>query len=647
MKAILGDSGVPESLAWPESLDRAGRRAAYTFADDLFLLDLAASRFERLTRTAEKEGVPRLSPDGRRLAFVRGNDLFVLDLASRAEIRLTSDGSATVLNGALSWVYWEEVFDHEDAGFWWSADGSAIAFLRTDESAVSPVSFGDFKPAVPRVITQRYPKAGGVNPSVRLGIADVGSGATAWMDPEVAPYEYVVAVEWSPDNRRVAVQTVNRLQTRLDLYFVDRASGKPTRVLSETDGGWVNTHDLEFLEDGKGFLWSSERDGYTHLYRYAADGTLVNPVTKGAVVGAGPRWLHHGPSRGDRGGGRGARPRLLHRPREVAGRAAPLPGAPRRIGPGEAVARGRRPPGDLQPGSPLLPRRPLEPRDAALAVAPRRRRGAPGDARAAAGRAPGRPRRARPGAADACPRRTASPLQASILKPKDFDPARRYPVILAVYGGPGAPTVLDRWGGDVYFNQLLLKEGYVVASIDNRSATAASRAHETSVARRLWSDGELGDLVAGVRWLKAQPWVDPERIGVWGWSGGGMFTLVALTRSKEFKAGIAVAPGTDWRFYDTKFTEAYMKPPAENPDGYEHTSLVSRAKDLHGRLLLVFGTHDDNVHPQNSWAFVDEAVKAGIPFDLMAYPMRKHGIEDRPARIHLFHKMLEFWKQRL
>jgi dipeptidyl-peptidase-4 len=216
-----------------------------------------------------------------------------------------------------------------------------------------------------------------------------------------------------------------------------------------------------------------------------------------------------------------------------------------------------------------------------------------------------------------------------------------------VYGGPGSPKVLDVWDGNLWFNQLLLAEGYVVASIDNRSATAASRAHETSVARRLWSDGELGDLEAGVRWLKAQPWVDPERVGVWGWSGGGMFTLVALTRSKEFKAGIAVAPGTDWRFYDTKFTEAYMKPPAENPDGYEHTSLVSRAKDLHGRLLLVFGTYDDNVHPQNSWAFVDEAVKAGIPFDMMAYPMRKHGIVDRPARIHLFNKMLEFWKQRL
>ena len=288
LKALLGESGMPESLAWPESLDRAGRRAAYTFGDDLFLLDLAASRFERLTRTAEAESIPRLSPDGRRLAFVRGNDLFVLDLASRAESRLTSDGSDSVRSGALSWVYWEEVFDRQDAGFWWSPDGTAIAFLRSDEFAVSSVSFADFKPVVPRVITQRYPKAGGANPSVKLGVVEVASGATVWMDPDAAPYEYVVAVEWAPDSRKVAVQTENRLQTRLDLYFVERTTGKPTRVLTETDAGWVNTHDLEFLEGGKAFLWSSERDGYTHLYRYAADGTLLNAVTKGPWSVRGP-----------------------------------------------------------------------------------------------------------------------------------------------------------------------------------------------------------------------------------------------------------------------------------------------------------------------------------------------------------------------
>ncbi len=646
LKELLGDSGLPETLDWPASLDRAGRRAAYVFADDLFLLDLGASRFERLTRTAEKESTPRLAPDGRRLAFVRDNDLYVVDLATRAESRLTRDGSGSVLNGALSWVYWEEVFDHEDAGFWWSPDGSAIAFLRTDESAVSTAEFVDFKPAVPRVLTQRYPKAGGANPSVRLGIVEVASGATVWMDPEAAPCEYVVAVEWSPDGRRVAVQTEDRPQTRLDLYLVDRRSGQPTRVLTETDAGWMNTHELEFVEKGEGFLWSSERDGYTHLYRYRADGTLLNAVTKG-------QWSVRGP-----GGFTTAPLGAIVAVDETRGlvyftalEKSPVERHLYRVRlDGSGMERLSREDGvhrptfsldsrfyvDAHSGHATLPSLSLHDADGG-----RKADLAPARGDLLTGLDVQYP------ALLTVPAEDGTPLQASILKPKGFDPARRYPVILHVYGGPGAPRVLDRWDGSAWFDQLLLKEGYVVAAVDNRSATAASWAHETSVARRLWSEGELADLLAGVRWLKAQPWVDPERVGIWGWSGGGMFTLVALTRSKEFKAGIAVAPGTDWRFYDTKFTEAYMKPPAENPDGYEQTSLPRRAKDLHGRLLLVFGTHDDNVHPQNGWAFADELVAAGIPFEMMAYPMRKHGIEDRPASIHLFKKMLEFWKERL
>ena len=645
LKALLGEPGVPESLAWPESLDRAGRRAAYTFADDLFLLDLAASRFERLTRTAEAESLPRLSPDGRRLAFVRGNDLFVLDLASRVESRLTSDGSSSVKNGALSWLYWEEIFDRGDTGFWWSPDGSAVAFLRTDESQVSQVSFSDFKPSEPRVITQRYPRAGGVNPSVRVGIVDVVSGTAAWMDTEAAPYEYVVDVEWAPDSRRVAVQTENRMQTRLDLYFVDRASGKPIRVLTETDAAWVNTQDLEFIEGGKGFLWSSDRDGYTHLYRYAADGTLLNPVTKGPwSVRSGSFTL--APKQAiaavDEARGLVYFTALEKSPVERQLYRVRLDGSGQeRVSREDGVHQvsfslDRRHYLDAHSSHATLPSLTLRAADGSPVTTP-----APARADLLAGLDLQYPELLTVPAAD------GTPLHARILKPKGFDASRRYPVVLDVYGGPGAPKVLDLWDGSLLFNQLLLAEGYVVASIDNRSATAASRAHETSVARRLWSDGELGDLVAGVGWLKAQPWVDPQRVGIWGWSGGGMLTLVALTRSQEFKAGIAVAPGTDWRFYDTKFTEAYMKPPAENPDGYEHTSLVSRAKDLHGRLLLVFGTYDDNVHPRHSWAFVDEAVKAGIALDMMAYPMRKHGIEDRPARIHLFKKMLEFWKERL
>jgi dipeptidyl-peptidase-4 len=646
LRGLLGDSGLPEAIEWPESLDRAGKRGAYVLADDLFVLDLRASRFDRVTRTAATESIARLSPDGARLAFVRDNDLFAVDLATRAEVRLTHDGSPSVLNGALSWVYWEEIFDHEPAGFWWSPDGGAIAFLRTDESAVSTAQFVHFAPALPRVLTQRYPKAGSANPSVRLGIVEVESGRTSWVDAGAAPWEYVVAVEWSPDGRRVAVQAMNRQQTRLDLYFVDRGSGRATRVLTEADPAWVNTHEIEFVEGGGSFLWSSERDGHTHLYRYRSDGSLVNAVTRGPWSVRGPGGFTTAPlgsiAAVDESRGVVYFTALEKSPVERHLYRARLDGS--------AMERLSRENGVHRPSFSLDARFYVDAHSAHATLPSLSIHEADGARKAVLA----------PARADllagldvqypellTVPADDGRPLHASILKPRGFDPARRHPVILHVYGGPGAPRVLDRWDGASWFNQLLLGEGFVVAAVDNRSATAASRADETSVARRVWSDGELADLLAGVRWLKAQPWVDPGRVGVWGWSGGGMFTLVALTRSKEFKAGIAVAPGTDWRYYDTKFTEAYMKPPADNPEGYDHTSLVTRAKDLHGRLLLAFGTHDDNVHPQNSWAFADELVRARIPFEMMVYPMRKHGIEDRPASLHLFERMLAFWKERL
>ncbi|HEY7512909.1 MAG TPA: prolyl oligopeptidase family serine peptidase, partial [Vicinamibacteria bacterium] len=246
----------------------------------------------------------------------------------------------------------------------------------------------------------------------------------------------------------------------------------------------------------------------------------------------------------------------------------------------------------------------------------------------------------------AIPAADGRPLLGEILKPAGFDPQKKYPLIVHVYGEPNAPLVEDKWGGTegVVFPQVLLDAGYVVASVDSRIATGASKADVSLALRSTGGDGERDDLVAAVRWLKTQPGIDPERVGVWGWSGGGTTTLLLLTRSTEFKAGIAVAPVTDRAYYDTKYVEASMKTPETNPEGYEKVSLVKTAKDLHGRLLLVHGTYDDNVHPQNTWHFVDELVKAGKPVDMMIYPMRKHDIGDRPARRHLFDKMLEFWK---
>ena len=205
--------------------------------------------------------------------------------------------------------------------------------------------------------------------------------------------------------------------------------------------------------------------------------------------------------------------------------------------------------------------------------------------------------------------------------------------------------VQDRWDRDRFFDEILVRRGYVVVSVDPRSATGQSKTLERLVAGHLMSDLELNDLVAGVKWLKAQPWADGARFGIWGWSGGGSYTLLALTRSDEFAAGISGAPVTDWSFYDSKFGESVMRTRETNPQGYAQTSFVARAKDLHGRLLLIFGTYDDNVHPQNEYAFMDALISAGKPFDVMTYPMRKHGFADKASQIHRANKMIEFWER--
>ena len=239
-------------------------------------------------------------------------------------------------------------------------------------------------------------------------------------------------------------------------------------------------------------------------------------------------------------------------------------------------------------------------------------------------------------------------MPAQILKPKDFNSVKKYPVIFHVYGGPSAPTVFDQWQGhSLFYDNMLLDQGYLVVKFDHRASTAISKELENHILNAMSGPIERKDIVDGIKWLKSQPYTDPDRFGVWGWSGGGSFTLNMMTNTKEFEAGISVAPVTDWHYYDTKWAEFAMKRPIDNPDGYEKTSFIKTAKNLHGSLLLVHGTYDDNVHPQNSWHFIDEMVKENIQFDMMFYPMRKHGIADDEARVHLYTKMLKFWKNNL
>ena len=644
LQRLLPEGQAPKTLSWPVAFDQAGRRALYLFDGDVFVLDLAQAEFRRVTETEEKEKSANFSPDGRKVAYVRANDLYAFDLERGAEIRLTEDGSETLLNGTLSWVYWEEIFGRRDIGYWWSHDSKAIAYLQTDESPVSVVHFVDFKPQVPRVIKQRYPKAGTANPVVRVGVVELDSRQTTWA--ELPAYEYLARVKWLPDDARYCVQTMNRAQTELAMYFVARGSGQAQHVMTERDTAWVNINDdLYFLQDGQHFVWQSERDGYAHLYRFTLDGRLVNQITRGEWAlrsSGGPFWLRRSVAAIDEANGwiyftalkKSSVERHLYRVR--------LDGTGlERLSREDGTHRITFSPDgryyfDAFSNITTPPALSLHRSDGTrvLELAP--------------------PRRDLLERIEfqfpelfTIPTSDGFPMPAELLKPKDFDPNRRYPIIYHIYGGPSAPTVFNAWNPNRYFDQILLRHGYLVVRFDHRYATAISKKLENRLNRLMSGPIELKDIVDGVRWLKAQPYVDAERFGIWGWSGGGTFTLNAMTDSKEFKAGIAVAPVTDWHYYDTKWAEFAMKRPQDNPEGYEKTSLVKRAKNLHGRLLLVHGTYDDNVHPQNSWAFIEQLVQHGIAFDMMFYPMRKHGISDRPARRHLFKKMLEFWQEHL
>jgi len=656
-KALAGlgawpDVAADEAWRWPEAFDEAGARALYLTKGDVFVLDLASSTFRRLTQTPQEEKSASFSPDGRRVAFVRDNDLYAVDVVTGDEARLTIDGSDTILNGTLSWVYWEEIFGRHDTAYWWSDDSRSIAYLQTDESPVGTVRFVAFEEPYPEVITQRYPKAGSANPLVRVGVVSVaihgggdegGGGATTWVElPE--PYEYVARVKWLPDGRRLAVQTMPRDQRRLDLFLAEPGAGPARKLLTETDEAWVDIHDdLYFLEDGEHFLWASERSGFAHLYLYTLDGELVRQVTSGdwaiASSGGGVSWLRQAVCAIDEERGwiyytgqeESSVERHLYRIRFDGSGRERLSGAAgnHRI----TFDPHARTYFDRYSSLGALPALAVYRADGSLLSEVM---------------SPSPERLARLGVQVPelieVPARDGFRMPAWILKPADFDPSRRYPLILYVYGGPSAPTVANAWSNSLLYDQVLLRNGYLVARCDNRASTAISKDLERTVLLRLAGDVERDDYVDAARWFKALPYVDPDRVGIWGWSGGGSMTLLMLTRSDEFAAGIAVAPVTDWAYYDTKWAEYAMKRPQDNPEGYAYTSIASRAKDLHGRLLLVHGTYDDNVHPQNTWRFVDELVAASIPFDLMIYPMRKHGISDSAARIHLFNKMTEFWR---
>lgn len=615
---------------------------------DLYLFPLhppgTSKKLRRLTQTDSEEESPTFSPDGSRIAFARDADLHVLDVATGRETRLTTDGKEdAILNGITDWVYWEEIWNRAPESFWWSPDGSRIAYYRFDEAPVGVHPLEDETPTYPEVRWQKYPKAGEPNPRVKIGVIPATGGATTWLDTG-DPDSYLARVAWTPKGDAIAVQRLNRDQNRLDLLRCGSNpanspadSGACSTLFTETRPTWVNLgDDFHFLPDGR-FLWGSERDGRRRIYLHGVDGKPVRPVTPegwsitslDGVATDGTWAMVTGFPTGELLGAINrhvARLRLEDSTWEVL---TPGPGMHRAlVSPASGAWQ------DVWSTADSFPR---------------------AEVRTAAGGTPVPLPAGEPTFDPATlpkwefltiPGPEGSRLPARILKPAELDTARRYPVIMYHYGGPGSQVVDNSWGPRSAWFKLMAQRGFVLLMVDNQSSLFFGKAGEDRDHRKM-GPGNLAAQLAGVDYLKSLPWVDGSRLGLWGWSGGGTNTLFCiLNRPGVWKAAVAGAPVTDWKLYDSIWTERYLDHPKDNPDGYRDSSPITYAKNLADRLLIVHGLADDNVHAQNTVAMSRELIRADKLFEQAFYPGQKHGFGPLAQR-HFFQRMVEFFEREL
>ena len=606
-----------------------GKRLLVSAAGDLFVVDIAKGSFEPLTQTPEVERDPKLSPDNRRVSFRRDHDLWVLDVASKQVTRLTSDGSDTLLNAELDWVYPEEL--DLDTAHWWSPDSRSIAYLQFDISR---------EPVFPQVSLlnargvlepERYPKAGDPNPEVRLGVVPATGGPTKFMRLG-DPADYLLArVGWSPNSSEIMAELLNRIQNRLDLLMANARTGAVRPVLHEEDPAWINVADgPRFLGGGDRFLWTSERSGFRHLYLYRNDGTLEKRLTSGdwevnGVLGVDEKrgWVVYTSTEAS------ALERQLYevdfagnRKRLSVERGTHTVSVSPTTAfymddfsgltdlPGSTIHRGD--------GSALRTFRQIEPNEYEILPTEIMSVTAP----------------------------DGTVLYGRLIRPAGFEQGKRYPVVVVVYGGPGVQTVHNSWQG-LSWEQVLAQKGFLVWQLDNRGSMGRGHAFESPIFRDM-GEHELADQLTGINYLISNGWADPKRIGMYGWSYGGYMTLFAATHAPGLlKAAISGAPVTDWHNYDTIYTERYMGLPDENAEAYRKASARTAAAGMEGtKLLMLHNVEDDNVHFQNSLQMADAFEKAGKQFYMVVYPQRSHGVGG-PARRQLLEETTAFFEENL
>ena len=615
-------------------LNPAETAVLINWANDLFYYELGSDRAIRLTSNPEEEVGEAFSPDGRMISFIRDSNLYVEDLSmQRRERALTRDGNAKILNGRLDWVYQEEVYGRGNFGaYWWSPDSTSIAYLRIDERPVPEFTVVDHIPYDQKVEVTPYPKAGDPNPIVKLGVVNAAGGDTRWMNTfKYQPEDFLITrVTWTPDSKTVVFQAQNREQTYLDLNFADAKTGESKTVVKETSKAWVATNDNPtWLKDGS-FLWLSERSGWQHIYHYDQNGKLIRQVTDG-------KWEADPLEGVDEEKG------LIYFGSTEHSYIAPqlysikLDGTNlKRLSSTEGTHRINFSPANnyfLDSWSDINTPTQIRLYDATGKLV-----------RVVNENKVDALRNYKLGTPELLQVKTRDGfvMEALMIKPPDFDPNKKYPVMSFTYSGPHAPQVHNAWGSTTYmWHQLLSQKGYIVWVCDNRTASGKG-IESTWPVYRNFGELELRDLEDGLSWLKSQPYVDGSRIGLWGWSYGGFMTSYALTHSQSFKIGIAGGTVSDWRNYDSIYTERYMGTPQNNPEGYRKSSPVTSAKNLHGKLLLIHGAIDDNVHLANTIQFVYELQKAGKQFELMLYPKSRHGVTDPTLLTHMRQMMTDF-----
>ena len=602
-----------------------GKALLFPLGGELYFYDLTKSGRDAVRKLTNGGGFatdPKISPKGGFVSFIRDRNLWAIDLTSGEEVQLTRDGSDTIGNGVAEFVADEEMDRH--TGYWWAPDDSAIAFARIDETPVPIQKRYEVYPDRTEVIEQRYPAAGDPNVRVQLGVIAPKTGAKPrWIDLGKDPDIYLARVDWR-DPQRLTFQRQSRDQKKLELIETTLTNGTQRMLVTETSTTWVPLHnDLRFLKDGR-FLWSSERSGFEHLYIASEDGSTLTALTQG-------EWVVDGLLAIDETAGLAYVSGTRDGATEAHVYAVPLSGGePRRLtqAPGMHAATFARNASvfvDSWSSDTTLPQIELfkadgtklatllvnDVSDATHPYAKYRAAHQPtayGTLTAADG---------------------TTPLHYSLIKPAGFDPKKQYPVVVFVYGGPAAQTVTRAWPGrsDSFFNQYLAQQGYVVFSLDNRGTPRRGAAFGGALYAKQGTV-EVDDQLRGVAWLKSQAFVDPARIGVYGWSNGGYMTLMLLAKHSEaYACGVAGAPVTDWALYDTHYTERYMDLPKANEAGYREASVFTHVDGIGaGKLLLIHGMADDNVLFTNSTKLMSELQKRGTPFELMTYPGAKHGL---------------------